>query len=85
MNRLKPYAQLDLRVDKTFYFRKWKLSLYVDLENVTFSKIRQPDTLISTGTVIDPEASLALQRYEMKVLEMWSGTLVPAIGVTVEF
>lgn len=85
MKRLDPYAQLDLRIDKSFYFRKWTLSMYVDLENVTFSKIRQPDALISTGTIIDPEAALALQRYEMEVLELWSGTLVPAVGVTVEF
>jgi hypothetical protein len=85
MKRLKPYTQLDIRIDKDFYFRKWTLSLYIDLENVTFSKIRQPDALLSTGTLVDPETSLALQRYKMETLELWSGTLVPALGINVEF
>lgn len=85
MKRLKPYTQLDIRIDKDFYFRKWTLSLYIDLENVTFSKIRQPDALLSTGTLADPETSLALQRYKMETLELWSGTLVPALGINVEF
>ena len=38
--RLNPYAQLDIRIDKSFYFKKWTLSIYLDMENVTFSKIQ---------------------------------------------
>jgi TonB family protein len=33
--RLDPFMQLDLRVDKTFTFDKWRLSLYLDVQNVT--------------------------------------------------
>lgn len=83
--RLDPYAQLDIRVDKSFYFKKWTLSLYVDLENVTFSKIRQPDAVLSTGTVVNPEAAYAQQIYSMEMLELWSGTIVPALGINIEF
>lgn len=83
--RLDPYFQLDLRVDKNFYFRKWTLGLYVDLQNVTFSKIRQPDAWLSTGVILNPDAPEAEQRYELEALQLWSGTLVPAVGVTVEF
>lgn len=83
--RLSPYYQVDLRVDKNFYFRKWTLGLYVDLQNVTFSKIRQPDAYLSTGEIINPDALPSEQRYALEVLELWSGTIVPAIGVTVEF
>lgn len=35
--RLDAFAQLDVRVDKVFYFRKCMLGIYVDLQNVTFS------------------------------------------------
>ena len=42
------FAQLDLRIDKTFYFRHCMLGLYIDLQNVTGSKLRQPDVLMST-------------------------------------
>ena len=84
-SRLDPYWQLDLRVDKNFYFRKWTLGLYVDLQNVTFSKIRQPDVYLSTGEVVNPDALPADQRYALELLELYSGTIVPAVGVTVEF
>jgi hypothetical protein len=83
--RLDPYWQLDLRVDKNFYFDKWTLGLYVDLQNVTFSKIRQPDAYLNTGTIINPDVPVSEQRYELEMLELYSGTIVPAIGVTVEF
>ena len=83
--RLDPYWQLDLRVDKDFYFDRWTLGLYVDLQNVTFSKIRQPDVYLNTGTVINPDVPVSGQRYELELLELYSGTIVPAIGVTVEF
>lgn len=83
--RLDPYFQLDIRIDKDFYFNKWSLGIYVDLQNVTFSRIAQPDAYLSTGTVINPDAPLADQRYELEMLELISGTIVPSIGVTVEF
>ena len=84
-NRLDPYYQIDLRVEKNFYFMKWTLGLYVDLQNVTFSKIRQPDAYLSTGEIVNPEDLPLEQRYALETLELWSGTIVPAIGLTVEF
>ncbi len=84
-SRLDPYWQVDLRVDKYFYFRKWTLGLYLDLQNVTFSKIRQPDAYLSTGDIVNPEDLPAGQRYALETLELYSGTIVPAIGVTIEF
>lgn len=84
-SRLDPYYQVDLRVDKDFYFKKWTLGLYVDLQNVTFSKIRQPDAYLSTGEIINPDDLPLKQRYALETLELYSGTIVPALGVTVEF
>ena len=83
--RLDAFAQLDVRVDKTFYFRRCMLGFYIDLQNVTVSKLRQPDVLMSTGVVENPEAPLAEQRYRMKRIAQVSGTLLPTLGITVEF
>ncbi|MEG0808114.1 MAG: TonB-dependent receptor [Alistipes sp.] len=58
--RLSTFTQLDVRVDKTFYFRHCMLGLYIDLQNVTGSELHQPDVLLSTG-VADPTAR-AVQR-----------------------
>ena len=84
-DRLGAFAQLDLRIDKTFYFRNCMLGLYIDLQNVTGSKLRQPDVLMSTGVVENPSAPAAEQRYVMKYIRQQSGTLVPTLGVTVQF
>ena len=83
--RLDAFCQLDVRVDKNYYFRSWRLGIYVDLQNVTKSVLRQPDVLMSTGIVENPGAPVAEQRYSMKYLPQESGTLLPTIGLTVEF
>ncbi len=76
------YAQLDLRVDKSYYFQNWMLGIYIDLQNVTSSKYSQAPTLISTGKVVEGSSP---PRYEMKYLDQSSGTIIPTIGITVEF
>ena len=83
--RLDAFAQLDVRVDKVFYFRRCMLGLYIDLQNVAGGKLRQPDVLMSTGEIENPSAPASEQRYRMKRLEQVSGTLLPSLGVTVEF
>ncbi len=59
--------------------------IYLDLQNVTKSVLRQQDVLMSTGVVENPEAPASEQRYVMKRLKQESGTLLPTIGLTVEF
>lgn len=84
-NRLKTYAQLDVRVDKMYYFHKWMLGFYFDIQNATKSVYREQDVLMSTGTVQNPQAPIAQQRYVMKYIEQKSGSLLPTIGATVQF
>ena len=83
--RLDAFAQLDLRVDKDFYFKKWRFGVYLDLQNITGSKLKQPDALMSTGVIENPEAPHSEQRYVMKTVKQESGTILPTIGLTVEF
>lgn len=83
--RLPAFAQLDIRIDKNYYFRKWRLGFYVGLENATASKLKQQDALLSTGVVENPTAPASQQRYVMKTLKQESGSMVPSIGLTAEF
>ena len=83
--RLAAFGQLDLRIDKTFYFRRCMLGLYIDLQNVAGGRLRQPDVLMSTGEIENPSAPASERRYRMKYLEQVSGTLLPTLGLTVEF
>ena len=83
--RLKPFVQLDIRVDKVWEFRRWSLGIYLDLENVTFSEITLPDALLSTGVIKNPSAPIAEQRYELKRIGQRNGTLIPTLGINAEF
>lgn len=86
--RTKGNFRLDIRVDKKWFFQKWNLDLYLDLTNLTFSKERTQNELtvvrdIETQTpLIDP---LNPDRYQTKYLDTSSGSVIPTLGVIVEF
>ncbi len=78
--RLPAFGQVDIRIDKTFYIKKCMLGFYIDLQNITYSKLKQQDILMSTGQIdpADPE------RYLMKHIKQESGTILPTLGITFE-
>lgn len=84
--RLKGFSQLDIRVDKQFYFDKWSLMLYVDVQNVYNFKADQPDILVlqtnnDGSALVDP---LDPERYLLKFIEAEAGTVLPTIGIIIE-
>lgn len=79
--RVEGYAQVDLRADKTFYFNRWMLGLYLDIQNAFISQYEQQSIPVSTGEV-DPSDDT---RYTMKHLKNVSGTMLPTFGVTATF
>lgn len=83
--RLPVFGQLDVRVDKTCYLKICMLGFYLDIQNITASKLRQPDALMSTGQIENPSAPLSEQRYVMKSIRQESGTLLPTLGITFEY
>ena len=83
--RLPAFGQLDVRVDKTFYLKRCMLGFYIDIQNVTGSKLRQADVLMSTGRIADASVPAAEQRYVMKRIRRESGTLLPTLGITFEY
>jgi hypothetical protein len=85
--RLKAFHQLDLRVDKQYFYTGWSLMLYADIQNVYNFKADQPPILIREADnnklpVTDPEDPL---RYSLKYIKNMSGTVLPTIGVIMEF
>lgn len=83
--RLPNFAQFDLRVDKSIYFRRCMIGIYLDIQNITGNKLKQADVIMSTGIIENPSAPVNEQRYKMKYLKQESGTILPTLGVTVEF
>jgi hypothetical protein len=79
--RLATFTELDLRVDKTYYFRNWMFGFYFDVQNALGTTYREAPVLYSTGITNPTDPS----RYVMKSLQPTSGTILPSIGIMVEF
>ena len=85
--RLKPFHQLDLRIDKQFFFDKWSLTLYTDIQNVYNYKIKErpfitPVTDSNGNRVLMPDDPT---RYQLREVASDAGTLLPTVGLIVEF
>jgi len=85
--RLNAFHQLDVRIDKQYYFKKWSLMLYADIQNFYNHKADQPALLLrqsdSAGLpVTDPSDPL---KYSLKFLDNESGTVLPTVGIIIEF
>jgi hypothetical protein len=82
--RLKPNHQLDIRIDKEFYFKKWLLNLYADVQNVY--NYQAESTPIWTNLSPDgiPQEKDA-DRYQLRQIEAFAGTVLPTIGIIVKF
>jgi outer membrane receptor for ferrienterochelin and colicin len=86
--RLGSFNQIDIRVDKGFYFNKWSLMLYLDVQNVLNFKAEQPDILVNTqedGSVIKERDPYGNERYRLRKIPNDAGTVLPAVGIMVQF
>ncbi len=86
-NRLKAFHQLDLRVDKSWYYNNWSLMLYFDIQNAYNFKADQQDYLVRVEDgngkpVTDPNDP---NKYLLKTIKSNSGTVLPTLGIMVEF
>jgi len=83
--RLGAFHQLDVRVDKMFYLDKWTLNLYVDVQNLYNFQGEQPDNII---VAVDDDGNRIVENGEY-VLETipgtGAGTILPTVGIIVEF
>lgn len=78
--------QLDVRLDKRFFFKKWSLNAYIDIQNVynyqaplaPFVTVERDD---AGQPLVDPNDPSS---YLIKEVENFSGTLLPSIGLIIE-
>ena len=84
--RLGDFHQLDIRVDKKFFFSKWSLMLYLDVQNLYNFKSKQPDYIVrekyANGNFILTDSDT---KYQLKSIPSESGTVLPTIGIMIEF
>lgn len=85
--RLDPFHQLDLRIDKKYFFDRWNLNWYVDIQNLYNFQAEQPPILVpvrgDSGDILllpdDPS------RYQLKLIDNPAGRILPTVGIIVEF
>ncbi len=79
--RLKPFHQLDIRVDKEYYFKRWSLIAYVDIQNIYNFKADRPPIY-----VVDNSIPPVDNRYTLKKLNTTGGgTILPTIGIIAQW
>lgn len=84
--RFASFHQLDIRIDKNYFFKKWSLMVYLDIQNAYNFKntgqdyvIREKNTDGSYKTINNGTD------YVLNAVANQSGTLLPTIGVMVKF
>jgi hypothetical protein len=86
---------IDFRIDKKWFFDKWSLNLYLDVENITGNAVgsdqlilNRPlddnDKPIGNGIILNPDAPAGQQRYDLKTITDATGTPIPSIGIMIE-
>ena len=85
--RTKAIHGMNLRVDKKWFFKKWNLNLYLDIQNLYASKQPSPPNLdvvrdANDNPISDPNDA---NKYQIIYLNNNSGNIIPSIGIVVEF
>lgn len=88
--RLPGFHQLDLRVDKGYFFNNFSLMFYLDIQNVyNFQSQLPPNLLRATdenGMPLPAQADEnGVMRYPLKELRNFTGNVLPTIGIMFEF
>ena len=69
--RIKPFFQVDIRVDKKFVYDKWMFSLYLDIQNLSYFLYKSPE--------------FTVYNYNYKQKQTVSNIFFPALGFRAEF
>ena len=85
--RYNTYHQLDFRIDKTWYLKRFSLNFYVDIQNLYASESIQQSYLIPSidengNRIIDPNNN---SKYILEDIENSSGNVLPRFGVIFDF
>lgn len=89
------FSAIDIRVDKKWFFDKWSLNIFLDIENVTGNGVGQDQLIldrpldengqpIGGGIIANPDAPVNEQQFRLKTINDAAGTVVPSIGLQIE-
>ncbi|MCI4669305.1 MAG: TonB-dependent receptor [Bacteroidia bacterium] len=85
--RIASFSQVDIRVDKKWYFQKWSFNLFLDIQNILNAAIPGPPVL----DVVRDEDGFPLinesqpDSYQFQFLENNLGVFQPTIGIIITY
>ena len=85
--RLNGSHVLDIRIDKKWFFKSWGLNAYIDIENILNSKTELPSQYgidPNLGTIVEG-SGVDASSYPLYEIINNSGTVLPSIGLLIEF
>ncbi|MBN1984745.1 MAG: TonB-dependent receptor [Prolixibacteraceae bacterium] len=84
--RFSAFHQLDIRVDKSFYLNKITAKFYLDIQNLYNFQAEQQDIVVRAE---DANGNFVLTdngtRYQLETYKNTTGTVLPTIGIILEF
>ena len=81
------FGQVDLRIDKKWFFDTWSLDIFMDVQNLLGQVPDAPDAL---DVVRDPATGAPIpnpldpSRYQARFIPLGTGSAIPAVGLIVE-
>jgi hypothetical protein len=83
--RFDPFHQLDVRIDKAYYLDKITAKFYIDIQNLYNFQSRDQDILVRKEANGQFETTDNGSRYVLERVENTSGTVLPTIGIILQF
>ena len=84
--RFASFHQLDVRVDKSFYLDRMTAKFYIDIQNLYNFQAEQQDHVVRAE---DADGNFILTdngtRYQLETVKNTTGTVLPTIGIILEF
>lgn len=84
--RFASFHQLDMRIDKLFYLKKFTAKFYIDIQNAYNFQAEQNDIIVrekdDAGNYITLDNGT---RYSLRSIKNTTGTVLPTLGITFEF
>lgn len=84
--RFDAFHQLDMRMDKSYYLKRMTLKFYIDIQNLYNFQAQSQDIIVreqdASGNYLTTDNG---SRYVLRRVDNTSGTVLPTIGIQVEF
>lgn len=80
--RLAPFNQTDIRIDKKWNFSQWSLNIFLEVQNVLAQQIPEPPVYglnrNAQGVIVEPPTVV-------EVRELANDTPLPSLGIVIDF